>query len=236
MLSKRLDAVAKMVTKGNIVADIGTDHGYVPIYLVKSKISPFAYAMDINDGPVKSALRNVNSEGLSKQIQVIQSDGMEKLRPDMADTVIIAGMGGELIVDILKKSTVNDTVKEFVLSPHKRADLVRKFINENGWHIIEERMLVDAGKYYTIMKAVKGEETEPYCEAEYRYGRYLLNEKNPVLKEYLEKEYKKFKNIKDRMEKNNSRGTEQVEQVLEYNREGRESYDSCKCRRQGLQV
>ena len=232
MLSKRLETVAKMVTIGNVVADIGTDHGYVPIYLVKNKISPFAYAMDINEGPVKSATENVDREGLSGQIQVIQSDGMEKLEHGAADTVIITGMGGELIVDILEKSTVNDTVKEFILSPHRRVDLVRKYVNDSGWHIKEEKMLVDAGKFYTILKAVKGEETEPYREIEYRYGRCLLNEKNAVLKEYLEKENNKFQKIRDVMLEKNSKEIEQVEQILEQNRKGREVYDSCKCGRE----
>lgn len=225
MISKRLETVAKMVTMGNIVADIGTDHGYVPIYLVKNKISPYAYAMDINKGPIESARRNVSSEGLSGQITVIQSDGMEQLEPGMADTVIITGMGGELIVDILKKSVVNDTVKEFILSPHKRADLVRRYVIDNGWHIEEEKMLVDGGKYYTVIKAVKGQENKPYSETEYIYGRYLLNEKNKVLKEYLEKENDKFKKIISIMEKNNSAEIIQVNQVLEYNRKGRDMYD-----------
>lgn len=231
MLSKRLETVAKMVTIGNVVADIGTDHGYVPIYLVKNKISPFAYAMDINEGPVKSATQNIEREGLAGQIQVIQSDGMEKLKPGAADTVIITGMGGELIVDILEKSTVNDTVKEFILSPHRRVDLVRKYMNDRGWHITEEKMLVDAGKFYTIIKAVKGEESDPYSEIEYIYGRYLLNEKDAVLKEYLEKENNKFQKIRDVMLEKKSKEIEQVKKILEYNRKGREVYDSCKCGR-----
>jgi tRNA (adenine22-N1)-methyltransferase len=152
---------------------------------------------------------------------------MEKLQPDMVDTVIITGMGGELIVDILKKSAVNNSVKEFILSPHKRADMVRKFLHKSGWCIKEEKMLVDAGKFYTVIKAVKGMEKEPYTDEDYIYGKYLLDEQNPVLKAYLEKEYEKFKNIKKIMEKNNSAETAQVEQILEYNKKGRERYDTC---------
>jgi len=102
MLSKRLEQVASMVTKGNIIADIGTDHGYVPIYLVEKGICPKAYAMDINQGPIESAIKNIENYGLSEKIQAIKSNGLEKLEPEKADTIIIAGMGGELIVNILE--------------------------------------------------------------------------------------------------------------------------------------
>lgn len=131
MLSKRLEQVASMVTKGNIIADIGTDHGYVPIYLVEKGICPKAYAMDINQGPIESAIKNIENYGLSEKIQAIKSNGLEKLEPEKADTIIIAGMGGELIVNILenglaKLENCSRPVKELVLSPHKRGDLVQQ--------------------------------------------------------------------------------------------------------------
>lgn len=225
MLSKRLETVAGMVTPGNVTADIGTDHGYVPIYLIKNGICPKAYAMDINEGPIKSAIQNIRVEGLSEQIEVIQSDGMEKLEPEMADTVIIAGMGGELMVNILENSKVNHTVKEFILSPHRRGDLVRKYITHIDWHITDEKMLVDAGKFYTVMKAEKGRDEIPYNETEYIYGRILLDEKNPVLKEYLEKENNKFQKILETMKKSGNSETEQVEHLLKHNEKGRRAYD-----------
>lgn len=231
MLSNRLKIVADMVTKGNSVADIGTDHGYVPIYLIKNGVCPKAYAMDINEGPIRSAQKNVRAEGLEDKICVIQSDGMEKMTSSMADSVIIAGMGGELIIRILKDSKVNNTVKEFILSPHRDIDLVRKYALENNWHIEEEKMLKDAGKFYIVMKVKPGKEEISYSPVEYMYGRHLLKEKNPVLKEYLEKQYHKFSKIKETMKENNSRDIEQVEKVIEMNRKGWEMYDSCECRR-----
>ena len=82
MLSKRLEQVASMVTKGNIIADIGTDHGYVPIYLVEKGICPKAYAMDINQGPIESAIKNIENYGLSEKIQAIKSNRLEKLEPE----------------------------------------------------------------------------------------------------------------------------------------------------------
>lgn len=224
MLSKRLKAVADMVTKGNIVADIGTDHGYVPIYLVKNNISKKAYAMDINEGPLKMADRNIRLEGLEKNITTILSDGMDKMWDNMAETVIIAGMGGDLIVDILSRGSEIKGMKELVLSPHKRTDLVRKYLTQNGWKIIKEDMVIDAGKYYTVIKANRGEETN-YTDVELIYGKYLLENRNSILKQYLEKENDKFSDILNTMKESGNKNTLQIKEILEVNQKGRAYYD-----------
>lgn len=224
MLSKRLKAVADMVTKGNIVADIGTDHGYVPIYLVKNNISKKAYALDINEGPLKMAAKNIRLEGLTGKITTVLSDGMEQMKDNMAESVIIAGMGGDLIVDILSRGSRIKGIKELVLSPHKRIDLVRKFLIESGWEIIQENMVVDGGKYYTIIKAVKGQNTE-YTDVELVYGKYLLETKNRTLKQYLEKENEKFLEILNRMKESGNKNDSQIKRILEVNQKGRTYYD-----------
>lgn len=224
MLSKRLKAVADMVTKGNIVADIGTDHGYVPVYLVKNNISKKAYAMDINEGPLKMADKNIRLEGLEKKITTVLSDGMDKMVDNMAETVIIAGMGGDLIVDILSRGKDIKGINELILSPHKRVDLVRKYLIRNHWKIIREEMVIDAGKYYTIIKAKKGEDTE-YTEVELIYGKYLLESKNKTLKKYLQKENEKFSDILNTMKESGNKNTLQVKEILEVNQKGRAYYD-----------
>lgn len=224
MLSKRLKAVADMVTKGNNAADIGTDHGYVPIYLVKNHISGHVYAMDINEGPLKMADKNICLEGFSEKITTVLSDGMEKLKDHMAETVIIAGMGGDLIADILFRGKNIKGIKELVLSPHKRIDIVRKYLTENHWKIIQEEMVKDAGKYYTILKAVPGEERE-YTDVELKYGRCLLKNHNETLKEYLEKENEKFLEILNRMKKDGNKNISQIEEILKMNEKGRAYYD-----------
>ena len=122
MISERLKAVAGMVTKGKKVADIGTDHGYVPIYLVENSICSKVYAMDINEGPLKIADKNIAIHGLSDKIETIQSNGMEKLKDNMVDGAIISGMGGDLIVDILSRGKNIKGINELVLSPHRRVD------------------------------------------------------------------------------------------------------------------
>ena len=137
MLSKRLQTVAGMVTKGNIISDIGTDHGYVPIYLVEENITDKAYAMDINQGPLDIANKHIKEKGLERKITTILSNGMEKLKDNMIDTAVIAGMGGDLIVSILENGKSIKGIKELVLSPHKRVDLVRKYLLENNWQIVD---------------------------------------------------------------------------------------------------
>lgn len=213
MISKRLKAVADMVTKGYIVADIGTDHAYVPIYLIGQKISPKVYAMDINEGPIRMAIANVENEGYEEQIYVEQANGMQKLKPRQVESVVIAGMGGELIVQILKESKVNSTVKEFVLSPHKNPEVLRKYLNENGFIVSEEKMIRDSGKYYVIIKAIHGTESS-YSEEELLFGRKLIEAQSPVLKEYLMERKNKFEQILSKVKESNSIDAKTIEETI----------------------
>lgn len=226
MISERLKAVAGMVTKGKKVADIGTDHGYVPIYLVENSICSKVYAMDINEGPLKIADKNIAIHGLSDKIETIQSNGMEKLKDNMVDGAIISGMGGDLIVDILSRGKNIKGINELVLSPHRRVDLVRKYLLENNWEIIDEKMLIDSGKYYTIIKVLKNDEKlHMYSDVELKYGKILLDNKDLVLKGYLEKEYLKFAEIFEKMKANKSDNMQEVENIIYLNREAYRIYD-----------
>ncbi len=225
MLSKRLKNVADMVTKGYIVADIGTDHGYVPIYLIKNGIVPKAYAMDINEGPLKIADKNIRLEGLQDKITTVLSDGMNEMTSEMAESVVIAGMGGDLITDILNRGKNIKGIKELVLSPHKRVDIVRKYLLDNNWKITDENMVIDNNKYYTILKAVPEKEESEYDETEIMYGRLLLTTKNPVLKKYLEKENKMYEEVLKKVENSKNETINGVMNNLKINRKGLEYYD-----------
>lgn len=225
MLSKRLQNVADMVTKGYIVADIGTDHGYVPIYLIKNGIVPKAYAMDINEGPLKIADKNIRLEGLQDKITTVLSDGMNEMTSEMAESVVIAGMGGDLITDILNRGKNIKGIKELVLSPHKRVDIVRKYLLDNNWKITDENMVIDNNKYYTILRAVPEKEESEYDETEIMYGRLLLTTKNPVLKKYLEKENKMYEEVLKKVENNKNETINGVMNNLKINRKGLEYYD-----------
>lgn len=187
-LSHRLRTIASFVPEGSRVADIGTDHGYIPIYLVQNHIAKHAIAMDIRKGPLERAAGHIKDFRLQEQIEVRLSDGLTRLLPGEADTVVIAGMGGGLLIHILEEGRhVWDTVENFILSPQSDISDVRCYLEEHGFCIRREVMLTDEGKYYTVMDVGKGVMS---CDRpiHQRYGRYLLDKKDKVLLEYLDKE------------------------------------------------
>lgn len=187
-LSIRMQAVADMVTTAESVADIGTDHGYVPIYLVEQKKVQHAIAMDVRKGPLSKARENIMKFGCGDRIETRLSDGLSMLKPEEADTVIIAGMGGMLTIRILEEGLeVLQTVRECILQPQSDLDKVRQFLHQHHFRIVQEKMLIDEDKYYTIMRVMHGEES-PYTEAENLYGRHLIQERHPVLAAYLQKQ------------------------------------------------
>lgn len=216
-LSKRLSAVASMVTKGNILADVGTDHGYVPIYLVSNGICPKAFALDINKGPLERAKEHIEEEGLEEKITLIQSDGMKGLAEKKAESVVVAGMGGELVCKILEESPVLDNLKELILSPHSEVSKVRACVMEHGFMITSEKMVEDYGKFYHIIKAEKTGEKETYSQWELTFGRKLFENHDAVFYEYLLKLRDKYRNIihlLDEKEKGVSSRYEELREML----------------------
>ncbi|MDD4111824.1 MAG: class I SAM-dependent methyltransferase [Herbinix sp.] len=201
-LSKRLQAVAEMVTPGNRVADIGCDHAYTSIYLLTNRISPYVVAMDINQGPLDRAKENVEKYGIDGKISIRKSDGLKMLNPGEVDTILIAGMGGRLMLQILtSRMNIISAAKELVLQPQSETYLVRKALKELGYMIIKEKMLKEDGKYYVIMKLRPW--TESLNDKDYQllkpehiyFGRLLLEERNPVLLEHLQSERLQYKKI-----------------------------------------
>ena len=189
-LSKRLRAVADLLSDGLVVADIGTDHGYIPIFLVESGKSPRAIAMDINKGPLLRAEAHIREHGLEKQIFTRLSDGMQALEPGECEAAVLAGMGGGLVIKILEEGAfVRESMREWILQPQSEIAKVRQYLCENGYRIAEEDMVEEDGKFYPIMRVIKGEAPE-YHNIELRYGKLLLEEKHPVLLTYLHKEIK----------------------------------------------
>ncbi|MCR5734059.1 MAG: class I SAM-dependent methyltransferase [Lachnospiraceae bacterium] len=184
-LSERLKAVASMVTPDNGVADVGCDHGYLAIYLVEQGIAPFVYATDIGKGPIDHALVNITESGYGSRIKTVLSDGLKGLTPGSCETVVMAGMGGPLMMDIMKDSPeVLEKVSELVLQPQSEIAMVRHFLQDTGYRIISENMVWEDEKFYPVMKAVHGSmnwDREIY----FRYGKILLKERNPVLLQFL---------------------------------------------------
>ena len=202
-LSERLRTVAAMVTRGNVVCDVGCDHGFTAIYLVQQGISPRALAMDLREGPLSAAGEHIAACGLEEQIETRLSDGLHKYRMGEADTLICAGMGGGLMMRILaKEREKTDSFCELVLQPQSELQQFRRFLRENGYRIQDEEILQEEGKFYQVIRAVTDQEKDPrsgsaeisgstdveLCKLEDRYGPVLLRKRTPVFLSFLERE------------------------------------------------
>lgn len=195
-LSQRLSSVASMVTAGNCLADVGTDHGYVPIYLYERNIIPRAIAMDVNKGPLERAALHIAESGMKEAIETRLSDGLTALKPGEADSVVIAGMGGPLIIRILSAHPeITESLKEVILQPQSEISEVRIWLYEQGYEIVEEHMVFEDGKYYPMFKAVKNPEAEKLTDLEYKYGKISVLGEPEVLRAYLVREIANKQNI-----------------------------------------
>lgn len=179
-LSIRLNAVADLVQKGSTIADVGTDHGYIPVYLCKQGIIKGAVAADINEGPLSSCETLVLQEELSAVIKTRLSNGFDNIDNNEFDTAIIAGMGGELISDILSRAKLND--KHLILNPMTHPEITRKYLYSNGFEIINDLIIKDGKHYYCVFDAKYTGLIEDKNEVDY----YLGNIKDFSNKGYFE--------------------------------------------------
>jgi tRNA (adenine22-N1)-methyltransferase len=206
-ISERLRMLAGMVTPGNRVADIGCDHGFLPIYLYQAGRIPSALAMDVRKGPLEACAGHVAECGLEEYIEVRLSDGLKSYREGEADTIVCAGMGGRLMEKILTESLPKArAAKELILQPQSEIGEFRAFLRKSGFRIVCEDAVCEDGKYYFAMRAVPereaGQEKSPEtkagsgnCPDEVMqdrdrqlcdcFGEKLLSEKNPVLLQFL---------------------------------------------------
>lgn len=222
-LSKRLSAVAALVNSCNTMADIGTDHGYIPIYLVEQKKVHRAIAMDIGKGPLQRAKEHVKLHGLDEYIELRLSDGARGLIKGEAEEVVLAGMGGRLMMKIIEDSKeLFHDLHGFVVQPQSEYGFVRHFLEDSGFAILKEDMVEEDGKYYPMMRVSSGT-MNLTIDCFYEYGKYLLTEKNQVLQEYLVKEYKNLKKIKNELQQGTTPRQKQrlveVEQMINLNQE-----------------
>lgn len=156
-MNKRLEACLSYLKGFSTLMDVGTDHAYLPIEAVKQNIIQKAYAIDNKRGPLMLAEDNIEKNGLKQHITPILADGIEALRSDV-DVVVIAGVGGKLIYDILNNKPYQ-TVKRFILQPNNHPQLVRKLVNENNLKIVDEAIVVDQEIPYNILVLEPGEQT-----------------------------------------------------------------------------
>lgn len=200
-ISKRLQTVADLVSYP-VMADIGTDHGYVPLYLYENKKTEKAFACDLNRQPLEKAKQNIQTANAQHVITTRLGSGLIPIAPHEVQTAVIAGMGGMLMLHILQESkAVVDSLQELILSPQHDIDKVRKYIHQIGFAIKKELMVKEDGKYYHILQCHKGME-QYQTETAYQYGEKLLQAKDTLLWEQLEIEQKQYETVKQTLESN----------------------------------
>lgn len=161
-LSPRLKLIADLVKPGSVLADIGTDHGYIPVYCVSEGICPMAFAMDVNPQPLDKARENIALYGLEKSIEIRLSNGLEALKINEADTIVIAGMGGLLMMNILKdgEAVISEGTR-LILQPMLAQKELREYLYENGYSIDDEYVCREDNKFYNIICATRQAEISP---------------------------------------------------------------------------
>jgi tRNA (adenine22-N1)-methyltransferase len=186
LLSDRLAVVAQFIPQDAVVADIGTDHAYLPIYLIHEGVSPRVVASDVGAGPVASATRNVTEAQVTSQVSVRQGDGLSTLTADDGITcVVIAGMGGALITDILEagQSDLQHT-ERLILQPNIGSDRVRTWLVQHRYSINAERIIDEDHHIYEIIVADPVQEAVTLAPADILMGPHLRQEKSEVWRRY----------------------------------------------------
>ncbi len=183
----RLMSALPYLSKGGIVADIGTDHAYLPIEIIKRDLARRAVACDVHKGPIESAKRNIAAAGLSDRIDTLQTDGLHGVEQYEPTDVVIFGMGGELTVRILSEAPwLKGSSVNLILQPMSRVEILRRWLLENGFSIRGETLTFE-DQYYQTLHAVYGGDRESYTEEELFFGRYILNGDSPFLEGYLKR-------------------------------------------------
>jgi len=197
-LGPRLKMAADMVRDGVVVADIGTDHAYLPAYLLlKGKVSG-AIAADLRENPLENARSTLVTYGLVDKIPLILSNGLDDLKPNSADDIVIAGMGGTLIVEILQRCDwIFDNSKRLIIQPMSHSEDVRKFFIQKGFEILKEDATIESDRTYIAINAVyTGKIFSEYPES-FAYIGKLCECENPVAKEVLKKQATRLKKRAD---------------------------------------
>lgn len=198
-LSSRLQAVIREIPRGKTIADIGSDHAYVPCYACLHGLTNRAVAGDIAEGPLQSALEQVSESGLTEKVSIRKGNGLEVVAPGEVDVVVIAGMGGKLIADILDAGIARLTgVSKLILQPNVAVKTVRHWLLRNDWELINEIILEEEGKFYEVLAAVPGDGKAPYQSAHemaLSAGPLLMKERSPIFRKKWGKEITKQKMI-----------------------------------------
>ena len=201
-LSKRLPLIADVISKytqGSVLADIGSDHGYLPCYLVKNKIITCAYACDVAQGPLDSAKETIKQYGLEDKVFALLGNGLNPILDREVDMISIAGMGSYLISEILEEHREYlRNVKLMFLQANANNDHLRKYLFANDWIIIDEQMVKDAGHIYEVMVVTaRQNKAITYNRKDEEFGPILINNQTPLFKEKWQKQYQVYEKIQN---------------------------------------
>lgn len=215
ILSERLKTIAGFIPHNSIVGDIGTDHGYLPVYLIENRISKKVIATDISSNSLKKIQQFVDLKGLNDSIDIRLGDGLNVIKPFEIDTVVIAGMGGLLIRDILNfNKDITDTITHFILQPNIATRELREYLYNNNFFITDEKLVKESNKFYEIIYARKEKyllKNSIYLEV----GEKLISNNDPLLKEFINYKIAVAEDIIKKLDdKDTSRAKERYEELI----------------------
>ena len=200
-LTNRLLKIASLVSENKRVADIGTDHGYIPVYLLNKGIIDFAILADVNKGPLENARSEVKINKLEDKVDLRLGSGIEVLKKGEVDEVIIAGMGGILISELLEANKeVAHSLDKLILQPMQAQEELRKYLLNNGYEILNECLEKEDFRLYEIMEVrYTGENTVVEDDIYYEVGKKLIENKDQLLEEFIDNKIKKYNNIIEKL-------------------------------------
>jgi tRNA (adenine22-N1)-methyltransferase len=215
-ISPRLKSTADLIKKGSYPADIGTDHAYIPIYLIKTGICDKAIAADIKKGPLLRAERNIKIYGMQDRISIRRGSGLSPIEIGEVDCAILAGMGGYLICNILDKDKRKaKSIEYFVFQPMQAPEVLRKYLYHNNYRIIDEKLAKEDDKIYQVITAEHGTE---YVEDDiyFEIGKNLINSRDPLVNEFLYKKILSLKKVMLKIDMENSQNAKLRFEECEY--------------------
>jgi len=219
----RLECIKSMVTKCNTAADIGTDHGYVAEMLLNDNTCDYVIATDINEGPLSRAIEYITMKNLNSKCDFRLGNGLTVLKEKEADAIVIAGMGGELIAEILEVSkNISKETLQIIMQPMTTAEKLRRYLYENNFKITDEKIVKEYHHYYFVIKATPGL-VETTDEIYYEFSRHLIEKRDPIMMEYIDKALTINKKIINSLEKtNNKEYNDKIDRLKQKNNKVRE--------------
>ena len=230
-IGDRLEAIGKLVPQGCVLADIGTDHAYLPVWLLEQGKIASAIAGDIAEGPCLAAKNTVSMHGMKNKVEVRLGSGLKVLQVGEADCIAIAGMGASTMIEILKADMpLAVEAKRLVLQPMAGAASLRKWLIQNGWCIVAEDLVADGRHLYEIMVAERGE-SEAFSDAVLEIGPSLIEAKHPLLAQQFARQINNYKKLLANMGKSEqARASEKYIAWEKLVKELEALADACNCK------